>query len=191
MPLRNRVTPAGELIATTARGTFMGNRGRLHDRHRRIVRASNSTLWIVCELNFKGRHREVMSPASYTELFFLDEAVALAAGHRPCAECRRQAYRAYLDAVGLGGAPELNNRLRDSRNAPRQTAAVADLPDGVFIEGDDGFRLKWQGVLHLWNPEGYTDPARVSGTARVLTPDLSVTALRRGYRPIVHRSAGA
>lgn len=190
MPLQNRVTPTGELIAATARGMFMGNRGRLHDGQRRIVRATGSILWIICVLDFKGRQREVMAPDSYTELFFLDEAVALSAGHRPCAECRRPAYRAYLDAVNLTGAPELNTRLRDSRNAPRVVADVAGLPDGVFVEGDDGPRLKWLGALHRWTPDGYVDPVPVTGTARVLTPDLSVTALRHGYRPLAHPSAG-
>ena len=122
-------------------------------------------------------------------LAFLDEAVALAAGHRPCAECRRSAYRAYLDAVGLAGAPELNDRLRVSRDAPRETLEVDGVPDGVFVDSAAGPRLKWLGALHLWRPEGYVDPVPVSGFAAVLTPDLSVTALRRGYRPFVHPSA--
>jgi hypothetical protein len=189
MPLQNRVTPTGELIATPARGMFMGNRGRLHDEHRRIVRASNGNLWIICVLQFNGRHREIMTPNSYTELFFLDEAVGLAAGHRPCAECRRPAYRAYLDAVGIDGAPELNARLRDARNAPAVTTEVASLPDGVFVESDEGPRLRWHGALHRWTSAGYVDPQPVCGTARVLTPELSVTALRHGYRPLVHPSA--
>lgn len=191
MPLQNRVTPRGELIATAARGMFMGNRGRLHDDHRRIVRTTNSILWIICELEFKGRRREVMAPNSYTELFFLDEAVALAAGHRPCAECRRSAYTPYLEAVHIGGAPELNKRLRDSRSAALVDAAVDGLPDGVFVVAGGDARLKWQGALHRWTPGGYVDPMPPSGIATVLTPDLSVTALRNGYRPTVHPSAGA
>lgn len=169
----------------------MGNRGRLHDERRRIVRTSDATAWIACLLDFKGRRREVMHPASYTELFFLDEAVALAAGHRPCAECRRPAYRAYLDAVGIDGAPVLNTRLRASRNAPRAASDVSALPDGVFVESVDGYRLKWLGALHLWSARGYADPVPASGTATVLTPELSVTAMRNGYRPAVHPSAGA
>lgn len=191
MPLQNRVTPTGELIAVTARGTFMGNRGRLHDERQRIVRTANSILWIICVLDFKGRHREVMAPDSYTELFFLDEAVALSAGHRPCAECRRSAYRDYLDAVNLSGAPDLNRRLRSSRNAARISADADALPDGVFVEGDDGARLKWLGALHLWTPQGYVDPVPVAGSAAVLTPDLSILALINGYRPFVHPSAAA
>lgn len=191
MPLQNRVTPRGELIATPARGMFMGNRGRLHDADKRIVRSANSILWIVCTLEFSGRRRDVMSPDSYTELFFLDEAVALAAGHRPCAECRRSSYRAYLAAVDIAGAPELNKRLRDSRNAPRTTAAVTSLPEGVFIEVDGEARLKWAAALHKWTPDGYVEPIPVAGAARVLTPELSVAALRSGYRPVVHSTADA
>ncbi|MCP9271724.1 hypothetical protein [Mycolicibacterium arenosum] len=191
MPLQNRVTPRGELIAATARGMYMGNRGRLHDDQRRIVRAANSMLWIICVLDFKGRRREVMTPGRYTELFFLDEAVALAAGHRPCAECRRSDYRAYLQAVRISGAPELNERLRESRDADRIIRDVDALPDGVFVLVDDQPRLKWQGALRRWTPAGYVDPVPVSGVAPVVTPDLSVTALRNGYRPVVHPSVGA
>jgi hypothetical protein len=98
MALQNRVTPGGEIIATAARGTFMGNRGILHDENKRIVRTSRNTMWLICRLEFKGRKRAPMSPGTYTELFFLDEAVALAAGHRPCGECRRARYRSYIEA---------------------------------------------------------------------------------------------
>src|SRR5437899_3068734 len=107
MPLQNRVTPFGDLIATEARGLLMGNRGRLHDAGRRIVRYAQGRRWIACLTSFRGRRRTVMSPGSYTELFFLDEAVALSAGHRPCAECRRQDYLRFQPAwarAGLGPA---------------------------------------------------------------------------------------
>ena len=97
MPLQNRVTPGGELIATSARGTLMGNRGILHDDNKEIVRTSRNMMWLICRLEFKGRRRPLMSPGTYTELFFLDEAVALAAGHRPCGECRRSQYRSYME----------------------------------------------------------------------------------------------
>src|SRR5262245_4164150 len=105
MPLQNRVTPYGELIATPARGLLMGNRGRLHDGERRIVRYADGRRWIACLTSFRGRRRDVMSPGRYTELFFLDEAVALAAGHRPCAECRRADYERFREAWrrALGG----------------------------------------------------------------------------------------
>src|SRR5690349_19929351 len=103
MPLQNRVTPAGDIIATSARGTFMGNRGILHDDSRQIVRTSRNSMWLICLLEFNGRKRTVMSPGNYTELFFLDEAVALAAGHRPCGECRRTHYRQYIAALNEEG----------------------------------------------------------------------------------------
>ncbi|SEH47431.1 hypothetical protein SAMN04489835_0221 [Mycolicibacterium rutilum] len=189
MPLQNRVTPSGELIATRARGTVMGNRGILHDDRRRIVRSTRNRAWLICRLEFQGRRRAVMSPGSYTELFFLDETVALAAGHRPCGECRRSAYRAFLDAVNASGAVELDRRLNTSRRAPNEVARIADLPDGVFLR-IDGDRLKWQGALHRWTPGGYVDPVPVAdagaNTAMVLTPALSVDALRHGYAVEVH-----
>jgi hypothetical protein len=195
MPLRNRVRPDGELIATPTRGTLMGNRGVLHDAGKRIVRTSNSILWISCRLEFNGRKQEVMRPGRYTQLFFLDDAVALAAGHRPCGECRRESYRAYLDAVNRGAdvpvanATDLDRRLRASRNEPRRSAAIADLPDGVFVDSDGDFRLLWNGMLRRWTPDGYVDPIGAEGEATVLTPQLSVDALRHGYAVTVHPSA--
>lgn len=198
MPLQNRVTPTGAIIATAARGTMMGNRGRLHNADKQIVRQARGTLWIICLLEFRGRGREVMHPRSYTELFFLDEAVALAAGHRPCGECRRTAYRSYLDAVNAtgnahaGGARELDRLLHASRTAPPATTAVANLPDGAFITlGDNDFRLLWRGALHRWTPAGYVDAISAAGVdhARVLTPAVSVDALRRGYAVDVHVTA--
>lgn len=197
MPLQNRVTPGGEIVADAAMGTVMGNRGRLHDEGRRIVRSSGETRWLVCELQFKGRKREVMSPRSYTELFFLDEAVALAAGHRPCWECRRPRYHAYVEAVDaeattpIAGAADLDQRLRDSRRAPRSTAAVSTLPDGVFVVHDNDFRLLWDGALHRWTHRGYVDPLVLDGELRlpVVTPALSVSGLAHGYPVAVHASA--
>lgn len=202
MPLQNRVTPDGDIIATGARGTLMGNRGVLHDANRRIVRRSRNRMWLICLLEFRDRRRRVMTPGSYTELFFLDEAVALAAGHRPCGECRRDRYRAFLDAAGAGagravtGAKDLDALLAASRRAPRSTASVAQLPDGVFVdlggrEGDRDLRLIWSGAAHRWTPAGYVDPvpvAAVAGEVAVVTPPLSVAALRQGYRVQVHHS---
>lgn len=197
MPLRNRVTPSGAIVATAARGTVMGNRGILHDENQRIVRTSRLPTWLICRLEFNGRRREVMGPRSYTELFFLDEAVALAAGHRPCGECRRTSYRAFIDAANVAnekamtGAKELDEQLKASRSAVRTTAAVAAVPDGAFVELADGdFRLVWRGALHRWTPEGYVDPVPITGAgeALVVTPSLSVAALRHGYPVAVHSS---
>ena len=156
---------------------------------------------LICRLEFKGRKREVMSPGTYTELFFLDEAVALAAGHRPCGECRRMHYRAFIAAANahsdnpLRGPTDLDRRLNESRRQPRTTAPIAALPDGVFIiYGDDDLRLVWDGALHHWSPEGYFDPVSIADAgieiAVVVTPSLSVAALRHGYPVEVHPSAG-
>lgn len=199
MPRQNRVTPGGALIATTARGTFMGNRGILHDERQRIVRTSRGPMWLICQLEFNGRRRPLMNPGTYTELFFLDEAVALAAGHRPCGECRRIHYRAYLDAVNagrdgpIGGGRDLDRHLNASRRAPRPTLPLATLPDGVFVAlGDDDFRLIWDGALHRWSPEGYLAAVALAdlecSEGAVVTPALSVAALRHGYPVSVHDS---
>lgn len=194
MPLQNRVTPAGALIATSARGTLMGNRGILHNADGRIVRHSRNIAWLICLLEFKNRRRAVLSPGTYTELFFLDEAVALAAGHRPCGECRRSRLRAYTEAVGAEGVrtPDLDRQLNRSRRAPPEFVSIAALPDGAFVRlGDDDFRLVWAQALHRWTPSGYVDRAPISDieAAEVLTPGLTVAALRGGYRPVVHASA--
>jgi hypothetical protein len=150
--LQNRVTPAGEIVADPARGLFMGNRGILHDDAQRLGRVRwRHKSWITCLLDFKGRQRTIMSPRRYTELFFLDEAVALAAGHRPCAECRRCRFSAFLDAwvAGTGHdvpppkAPALDAALHAARLEPgtrRQRTyqvELAALPDGVFIRLED------------------------------------------------------
>src|SRR6202045_3505508 len=148
MARQNRVTPAGNVIATPERGMFLGNRGVLHDDQGRIKRAWQLKRWIVCVLEFRGRKRSVMTPGRYTELFFLDEATALAAGHRPCAECRHSRFLAFCEAWSKahprdGSSPrpfatEIDNRLHADRiTADRSkrsfAAAVERLPDGVFV----------------------------------------------------------
>jgi hypothetical protein len=199
MPLQNRVSPSGEIIATSVRGMFMGNRGILHDENKRIIRQSRSAMWLICQLDFNGRKQELMHPKKYTQLFFLDEAVALAAGHRPCGECRRTNYRAYIEAANaqnedpISGAAHLDKRLRASRRATRTTGALASLPDGAFISlGDNDFRLVWRGFLHTWSPAGYVDRVAIADadliTTTVVTPALSVQALRHGYPVTVHAS---
>jgi len=196
MPRQNRVTPRGELIAVDAHGTFMGNRGCLHDAAGRIRRAWQLKRWIICELQFKGRHRPVMQPGCYTELFFLDEATALAAGHRPCAECRRGAYEAFRAAFAGEGlapprAPEMDALLHAERIAAdggKRTyrAALASLPDGAMVDLDGAPHLLWRAQLWPWRFEGYGPPrARRQGEVVVLTPRSTVRALRRGYVPQV------
>jgi hypothetical protein len=199
MPLQNRVTPFGELIATEARGLLMGNRGRLHDADRRIVRYAQGRRWISCLTSFRGRRRTVMSPGSYTELFFLDEAVALAAGHRPCAECRRPEYTAFQSAwarAGLGdtSADAMDLRLDADRLAsPRARRTYrgdpAALPSGAFVEIDGVAWLVRNGRLHAWSPSGYAEARPIGHTTlTVITPRCLVAVLRGGYRPLVHPS---
>ena len=170
MALQNRVTPFGELIATPARGTLMGNRGCLHDPARRIRRPFAVKRWIICLLEFKGRHRSVMVPGQYTELFFLDEATALAAGHRPCAECQRSRYdlfRTHWTARGraLPGADDLDDVLHaerlDGRAKRTYGERLARLPSGTMVADTDGQAYLVHGttlVLHLGGLRLLTDP---------------------------------
>jgi hypothetical protein len=198
-PLRNRVTPAGELIATEHRGTMYGNRGVLHNDSLALVRRYQVRRWLVCVLEFRGRRRPILRPRRYTELFFLDEAVALAAGHRPCAECRYTAYQSFLtawtaaraltakpSADGIDQVLHGERRLVDGARVTYQ-APLSELPDGVFIVHDDEFWLLNDGSLHRWSPAGYTDRIdQFDGPAAVLTPRATVEAIRAGYRPDVH-----
>jgi hypothetical protein len=201
-PLRNRVTPAGELIATEHRGTMYGNRGVLHNDDLVLVRRHQVSRWLVCVLEFRGRRRQIMQPRRYTELFFLDEAVALAAGHRPCAECRHADYQsfrtAWTAALALRAKPPANDidRALHAQRSPvdgvRVTypALLRDLPDGVFIVWKDESWLVRDGELHLWTPAGYTARRPLfDGPAAVLTPRSTVDAIRMGYRPAIHQSA--
>jgi hypothetical protein len=210
MPRQNRVTPFGDIIATPERGTFMGNRGVLHDSESRIKRAWQLKRWIVCVLEFKGRKRQVMTPGHYTELFFLDEATALAAGHRPCAECRRERFNAFRMAwrsahPGSSGSPpsadEIDNRLHAERVGPVRSkrqfeASLDEMPSGVFVRhpdwGADAY-LVWNRGLFPWSAGGYTkrlDRPKKAEVA-VLTPESTVAAIRAGYVPEIHPSAVA
>jgi hypothetical protein len=197
MPLQNRVTPFGDLIATEARGLLMGNRGRLHDAHRRIVRTAQGRRWIACVTSFRGRRRTVMTPGLYTELFFLDEAVALAAGHRPCAECRRDDYVRFRAAWAARVAPDTSanamdlvlhaDRLDEARRKRTYRAELATLPPGAFVALGGAAWLVWDGALHAWTPAGYTERrAATEGMVTVVTPRCIVAVLGGGYRPMVH-----
>lgn len=204
MPLQNRVTPTGEIVAVPERGLFMGNRGVLHDEHKRLGRRRWALkAWLICLLDFKGRQRTVMTPRRYTELFFLDEASALAAGHRPCYECRRADFRIWQEAWQRAQnlpqtprAPEMDACLHAERLAPRSRmqrdwqADLADLPDGAFIRHDGVPHLVLEDGLRPWTWQGYGPPVtRGAGPATVLTPASSVAVLRAGYAPALHPSA--
>lgn len=199
MALQNRVTPSGEIIGDAARGALMGNRGILHDAQQRLGTARwRHSHWISCRLAFKERRREVMAPGRYTELFFLDDATALAAGHRPCCECRREDFRefqaAWRRAFGhRASAAEIDRALHRGRVEPRSRrqvrfeAPLDDLPDGTFVLLPDMASSPLLVVgdrLHPWHPGGY-GPARArrSGRASVLTPAPTVAVLGAGYRP--------
>jgi hypothetical protein len=192
----------GEIVAIPLRGRWTGNRGILH-RGRDIVRFHASDLWIICAVRFKDRHHEQWRPGHYTFLFFHDEAVALAAGHRPCAECRRPSYNAYRQAwaAGLGVEPpsakEMNRRLHGERivagthRRRLHELAWRDLPDGTFVLLDEVPAVVIDGDLVEWNHAGYgARRARPrTGRATVLTPPSTVAALRAGYEAQVDLSA--
>jgi hypothetical protein len=191
MPLQNRVTPLGDLIADPARGLVYGNRGCLHDAHGRIRRRYATRRWIACRLAFRGwRRSPLQQPGRFTELFFLDEATAFAAGHRPCALCRRADYDRFLAACGAPGADAIDARLHAERldgAAQRNHAAAVDrLPDGAFVLRDGAPWLVLGDALLRWTPAGYTTRApRGSGAARLITPPTLVAVLRAGWEPLV------
>lgn len=192
MPLQNRVMPWGEIVADPGRGLFTGNRGCLHDAQMRLGKARwKGKAWIICELQWKGWQRQVMSPGSWTELFFLDEAVALAAGHRPCALCRRTAYSAYRAAWGGNPkAPEMDAALHAARLGPVQSCPANALPAGAFFRQDGRAWLVGPGGRQGFSPQGY-GPVMPLGESvvEVLTPSPSLQVLAAGYRPVLHPSA--
>jgi len=193
MPLRNRVTPLGELIETPERGLVYGNRGRLHDADRQIVRHHDGRRWIACRLEFRGRRRaDPMPPGRYTGLFFLDDATALAAGHRPCAECRNADYRSFLALTGATGADELDRRLQAERGRPHERA-LDELPDGAFVLLEHEPWLVHGSELLHWTPGGYDEGRRrFSARAHVITPETSLQALASSWSgsvPLVHPQA--
>jgi hypothetical protein len=203
MPLQNRVTPFAELVVTPSRGRFMGNRGgRFHTDARTLTtRRWASRQWICCVLDFKGRHRDVWG-RFYTELFFLDEPTALAAGHRPCFECRRQDALAFADKwqnaqkprapPTAGEMDEVLHRERlDGRAKRRHRRDIASLPDGAFVALEEGaFAVRGDKLLH-WTPEGYRShkPRPRAGAVDVLTPPAILSVLSAGYQPRWHPSA--
>ncbi|OLS51250.1 hypothetical protein [Rhodovulum sulfidophilum] len=197
-PRQNRVTPLGEILADPARGLFMGNRGCLHDAEGRLGRARwRHKAWICCLTEFRGHHRPIMAPGRYTELFFLDEAVALAAGHRPCAACRRADFRRFAKDFGATTATRLDALLHAARICPvsgrqrHHTAPAAALPDGCFVLLEEDPHLILGAAAPPWQPAGYGAPrARPAGRVTVLTPAPTVAALAAGYRPVLHPSAG-
>lgn len=200
MPLQNRVDPFSRIHAVPARGMFTGNRGILHDAETRTLKKQSWATdgWVICALEFKGWQAPIMGPGHWTELFFPDEAVALAAGHRPCHTCRRGAARAFLGAAGFSSAAalhaainaEMKPLLRVRRQTPRQSCDPAGLPDGAFFAVGDSAYLKHRGAAHRFAWTGYGPAEPLPELALRLTPEISCAALANGYAPQLHPSLG-
>jgi hypothetical protein len=199
VPRRNRVDPFGELIEDPARGLVYGNRGCLHDDQGQIRRRYNTKRWIACRLQFRGWQRErLMAPGRFTELFFLDEATAFAAGHRPCALCRREDYDR-LGAIwrdlhpGQMGADAIDAQLHRERVDPttrlqlRRPAGLDSLPDGAFVLDQGAPWLVLGDGLRRWTPSGYDlrRPRPRSTAVELITPPSLVEVLRTGWEPVV------
>ena len=206
LPLQNRVTPLGDLVADPARGLVYGNRGCLHDAGGRIRRRYNGRRWIACRLEFRGwRRGALMQPGRFTELFFLDEATAMAAGHRPCALCRRADYLRFVEIwngfhPGQTRADAIDAELHAERVATRGSgrrlhdAELSELPDGAFVLADGAPHLVLGGHLLRWTPSGYDRRiARSPGQrVQVVTPPSLVSVVRAGWHPgvpFLHPSA--
>ena len=201
MPLQNRVLPTGEISAIPARGTLTGNRGIIHrdDKTLGTSRWSHHA-WICCTLDWQGRKRPVMTGRNWTELFFLDEAAAFAAGHRPCGYCRRVAYRAFVDCwtKATGQKPSAKDmdkalhpaRVTRNREQVRFEAPLRDLPDGTMILANDAPALYLAGAVHPYTPDGYTAPivAQTETVVTILSPKPTVKVLQAGYKPQIHPS---
>jgi hypothetical protein len=200
MPLQNRVTPFGDIVAIAQRGLFTGNRGIIHDPATKTLLKKRwaTKAWLICVCEYKGRRREVMGGRSWTELFFLDEATALAAGHRPCFFCRRQSAEAFRGAWarGRGGkaplAPEIDGvlheeRLDHGRKRPHAPPGeVSELPDGAVIAAAGEAYTIARGRAFRWSQQGYEAMPEISRADGLLTPPSTLLAIRAGYRPVLH-----
>jgi hypothetical protein len=210
MSLQNRVDPYGKLHAVAARGAWMGNRGILHDEAGRIVAPWRLKRWITCVLNFRGRQRQVFAPHRYSELFFLDEATAFAAGHRPCAECRRERYNEFRAAwievnsgqaanrhtIGADAMDRILHAERAVRGGGKKTwlAPLAELPSGTIVEYAGRAHLLWAERIRPWTFAGYEQSLPMSAApaeVTVLTPQSVVRLFMAGLTPQVHPSASA
>jgi hypothetical protein len=198
--LQNRVDPRGNIIKTSARGSWMGNRGQLHDEGQTIRRPFKLQAWLICLLEFKGRKRQVMAPRQYTELFFMDEATAFSAGHRPCFECRRKDYdrfkQFWIKANPEYGFDEKTSirkidgilhreRIDQTGSKITYTGTLKDLPDGTFVIYKDQPAVVVGSSIYPWSPFGYEKGVRLPGEEKlmVLTPKSVVRAFRAGYVP--------
>lgn len=199
--LQNRVNPFGEIITTPARGSFMGNRGVIHNAQKQITHAFKHKAWIICTLEFKGRKRTVMTPDRWTELFFLDEATAFAAGHRPCFECRKEDAKRFK-SCWIAGNPSYNfnmttsikeidevihcERIDSAKKKVTHQRMSSDLVEGTFVAIDDAPYLFSKGRLHRWTPSGYeiSTAAPDASMMTILTPSSVFNAFNAGYVPV-------
>lgn len=206
MPLQNRVTPSGELITSQARGTLMGNRGNLHNDNKAVVRKSAHKSWVACQLSFEGIKREVMKPGAYTELFFLDEAIAYSSGHRPCSDCQKAKFKffkkCWLESNGkLHDMPSTNmseiDKVLHGERIDQQGGKITfmtnagELPDGTCIEYEGKNYLKWNKRYLGWSAAGYISAIALPHNLQVtvLTPKSVVRCFMNGLTPEVHISA--
>ena len=200
MPYQNKVDPWGNIHAVKSRGLFLGNRGVLHNENQEVIATHRIKGWVTCLLEFKGRKRELMRPNRYTELFFLDEATAFSAGHRPCAECRRKRYNEFkekwLEANGelLNGnkpiAANMDKIIHQERISNKQkityTSALSSLPDGTMIEINSKAYLIWESKLLEWSFSGYSQSEiayNLNLEVIVLTPKSYVKTFSKGFIP--------
>ena len=201
MPLQNRVKPTGEIVATPERGMFVGNRGIIHDPATRTIlkRRWSTNAWIACVLEFRGRRRKVWQRRSWTELFFLDEATSLAAGHRPCFYCRREDAKRFRAAWEKGNrkrgilAPDMDQVLHGERLASAKTlhplpVPIEKLPDGAMVQAGEESFLIAGGKPLLWTPSGYRAVESSLREAKLLTPPSTLRAISAGYRVMLHES---
>lgn len=207
LPKQNRVATNGEIVADSHRGMWLGNRGILHDAGQQIIRPYQVQRWIYCRLQFKGRQRQIMRPGQYTELFFLDEATALAAGHRPCFECQhdraiafQMAWQRAHDLPALPTAAQMDRQLHQERLTGERrlkdkrkrtfTAVLSSLPDGVMVAVEERPYLWWQSALYLWTFAGYETAVSfpVDQSVAVLTPLSIVQLLQFDFTPQLHSS---
>jgi hypothetical protein len=203
MPLQNRVLPTGEIVAIPDRGMFVGNRGIVHNPATKTLlkKRWSTDAWLTCVLEFRGRRRKVMERQSWTELFFLDEATSLAAGHRPCFYCRREDANRFRAAWEKGNrvsevlAPDMDavlhrERLASAKKLRPLPGALDKLPDGAMVQADGESFLIVRGRPLLWSPSGYRAVKDAIKDAKLLTPPSTLRAISAGYRVVLHPSVG-
>ncbi|WP_183353605.1 hypothetical protein [Geomonas silvestris] len=205
MALQNRTDPFGNIIATPERGTLMGNRGILHDHGQQLIRKSRNKAWVFCLLNWRGIRRQVMGEGRYTELFFLDEATAFAAGHRPCSDCQRDRFNLFkrswisanseyhqLDNPSIAAIDKILHGERIGRRSEKISYSdqAANVPEGAFISHQGNAYLKWKGNYVLWTFSGYRAAVNLppEQEVNVLTPQSIVRCFSAGFVPRVHQS---